>query len=130
MGGCGKYVDGVFTVLLAIWWLVAGFVLADSTRRADSAGVPAAAWRRTVVILSWVTAGLFAALFMVHASRMCASCCNKRRRGGDVEKALGGGGSAGGPRTPSAAVELGNEIRNRPYMQRGGAQQGLGGPNI
>jgi hypothetical protein len=127
MGGCGKYVDGVFTVLAALWWLVAGFILADSTRRADAAGVPAAAWRRTVVILSWVTAGLFAALFMVHAGRMCASCCNKRRRNADVEKALGAG-----PRAPSAAVELGNEIRNRPYMQRGGAGAALhlGGPNI
>jgi hypothetical protein len=55
---------------------------------------------------------LFGILFFVHLGRIGVSCCRKRRPGHgsdqDLEKA---GLAAGRPR--SAAVELGNEIKNR-----------------
>jgi hypothetical protein len=38
MCGCGKYMDAVFTVLAAAWWLAAGFILAAQVcAQADSA---------------------------------------------------------------------------------------------
>lgn len=72
------------------------------------------------MLLCWITSGLFGILFLVHLGRIGVSCCRKRRRGGqhgseqDLEKA---GLAAGRP--PSAAVELGREVANRPYMQKG-----------
>lgn len=129
MCGCGKYMDAVFTVLGALWWLAAGFITAHQARGADSATpmVGAKEWRTAVVLLSWVTSGLFALLFLVHIGRISTSCCRRRKRGvlgadGELEKA----GLASG-RPPSAAVELGKEIANRPYMQKGRFGSGKGG---
>jgi hypothetical protein len=111
--------------------------------------VAAKEWRTAVVLLCWITSGLFGLLFLVHIGRISLSCCRRRRKGtgaggdADLEKA----GLAAG-RAPSAAVELGKEIANRPYMQKsrfggggkkdraGAGDQGssagayLSGPNI
>jgi hypothetical protein len=75
--------------------------------------IPGKEWRTTIVLLCWITAGLFGVLFFVHLGRIGVSCCRKRRKGGhgsdaDLEKA---GLAAGRP--PSAAVELGKEVANR-----------------
>lgn len=121
MCGCGKYMDAVFCVLAAAWWLAAGFITAAQAKGANEARptIPGKEWRTTIVLLSWITSGLFGLLFMVHLGRIGVSCCRKRRRGGhasdqDLEKA---GLAAGRP--PSAAVELGKEVANRPYMNKG-----------
>jgi hypothetical protein len=75
--------------------------------------IPGKEWRTTIVLLCWITSGLFGVLFFVHLGRIGVSCCRKRRKGGhgsdaDLEKA---GLAAGRP--PSAAVELGKEVANR-----------------
>ena len=75
-----------------------------------------------MVLLAWITAGLFGLLFLVHAGRLSAACCKGRRKGeDDVEKA----GIRPRDRS-SAAVELGNEVRNRPYMAGRGGGSGRG----
>lgn len=121
MCGCGKYMDAVFTILAAGWWLAAGFITAAQAKAADQTSpvIPGKEWRTTIVLLCWITAGLFGVLFFVHLGRIGVSCCRKRRKGGhgsdaDLEKA---GLAAGRP--PSAAVELGKEVANRPYMNKG-----------
>lgn len=140
--GCGKVLDAIFTVLAAAWWLVAGFVTAAHAKAANDAKPPLnqKEWRNAVVLLCWITSGLFALLFIVHSGRILVSCCRKRRKGAasdaDVEKAE----LARRDRPPSAAVELGKEVANRPYMlgRFGGkaakdpavASNYLGGPNI
>lgn len=180
MCGCGKYMDAVFTVLAAAWWLAAGFILAAQVgssaaacwlikRRgqaerhqcyralavcadcaasldvsvcvccvphASCAGaycsrhavsccavqaksaneasptIPGQEWRTAIVLLSWITSGLFGLLFLVHLGRIGVSCCRKRRRGHSSEQDLEKAGLAAG-RPPSAAVELGKEVANR-----------------
>jgi uncharacterized membrane protein len=137
--GCGKYMDAVFTVIAAAWWLVAGFITAHHARAANNAKIRQAQWRNAVVLLCWITSGLFAILFLVHMGRIGVSCCRKRRKAAndaDLEKAE----LARRDRPPSAAVELGKEVANRPYMlgRFGGkaakdqstASTYLGGPNI
>lgn len=135
MCGCGKVLDAVFTVIAAAWWLVAGFITASHTRAANNAKLRQAQWRNAVVLLCWITSGLFALLFMVHMGRIGVSCCRRRRKAAaaDIEKAE----LNGRDRTPSAAVELGKEVANRPYMLGRGAKPSkdqpaayLGGPNI
>ncbi|KAF8057859.1 Slbp [Scenedesmus sp. PABB004] len=129
MCGCGKYMDAVFTVVAAGWWLVAGFITAAHARGAGAARVRGRGARTWVVLLCWVTAGLFAALFIVHLARIGVSCCRKRRgaRGeADLEKA------GLRDRPPSAAVELGKERARRSstmnveHAPAGGAADQLG----
>lgn len=74
--------------------------------------IPGQEWRTTIVLLSWITSGLFGVLFLVHLGRIGVSCCRKRRRGHGSEQDLEKAGLAGG-RPPSAAVELGKEVANR-----------------
>eukprot|EP00882_Tetradesmus_deserticola_P010002 GHRQ01010568.1.p1 GENE.GHRQ01010568.1~~GHRQ01010568.1.p1 ORF type:complete len:228 (+),score=80.51 GHRQ01010568.1:1627-2310(+) len=141
MCGCGKIMDAVFTVLACAWWLVAGFITAAHAKAANSArpAIPGSDWRNAVVLLCWVTSGLFGALFVVHMLRIGFSCCRKfSKKGaqGDVEKA----GLRPESRPSSAAVELGREVAARPYMlgRYGGSKQPaagsagsyLSGPNI
>jgi hypothetical protein len=141
MCGCGKVMDAVFTALAGGWWLVAGFITAAHTKAANSARptIPGSQWRNAVVLLCWVTSGLFGALFCVHMLRIGFSCCRKSfgKKGSpeDVEKA----NLRNTNRAPSAAVELGKEVASRPYMlgRFGGSKQGSGnagsylsGPNI
>lgn len=138
MCGCGKVMDAVFTVLAAAWWLIAGFITASHARAANNAKIRQSEWRNAVVLLCWITAGLFALLFFVHTGRILVSCCRKRRKGAsdaDLEKAE----LAGRDRPPSAAVELGKEVANRPYMigrfgrsakEQPAVSAHLGGPNI
>lgn len=72
--------------------------------------------------LTWISAGLFGALFLVHVSRVISKHCNcfRRRRGAssDVEKAILG--TSRPPRGTSAALELGKEVRGRHYLSGGG----------
>jgi hypothetical protein len=42
MCGCGKYMDAVFTVLAAGWWLAAGFITAAQVRRGSGVDSPRA----------------------------------------------------------------------------------------
>lgn len=140
--GCGKVMDAVFTAVAALWWLAAGFLTAHNARAANAARLKNADWRNAVVLLCWVTAGLFGLLFVTHMSRICASCARKRSKArsgseADLEKAQ----LQRRDRPPSAAVELGKEVASRPYFAgrfgRGGGGDGaspaaahLGGPNI
>lgn len=55
---------------------------------------------------------MFGILFFVHLGRIGVSCCRKRRPGHGSDQDLEKAGLAAG-RPPSAAVELGNEIKNR-----------------
>lgn len=138
MCGCGKVLDAVFTVIAAAWWLIAGFITAAHAKKANDAKLRQAEWRNAVVLLCWITSGLFAILFIVHMGRIGVSCCRKRRKAGadaDLEKAE----LARRDRPPSAAVELGKEVANRPYMMgrfgkaakdQSTASTYLGGPNI
>jgi hypothetical protein len=136
MCGCGKFMDAVFTVIAAAWWLVAGFVTAGQARPANNAHVAKKEWRNAVVLLSWITSGLFGLLFFIHMGRIGVSCCRKRRKNAepDMEKA----GLRHPERPPSAAVELGKEVASRPYMmgrfgnkqQQNGLDTNLSGPNI
>lgn len=123
MCGCGKYMDAVFTVLAACWWLAAGFITLTNAKAANesSPAIPGQEWRTAIVLLCWITSGLFALLFVIHMGRISLSCCRRWRKGhasdreqGDLEKA---GLAAGRP--PSAAVELGKEVAGRPYMNKG-----------
>ncbi|GBF97431.1 hypothetical protein Rsub_09597 [Raphidocelis subcapitata] len=123
--GCGAGMDTVMAVLAAGWWVVGAFLLSTNSTRANAAGLPKREWRETVAWLTWITAGLFGAMFAVHASRLlskcCRRCCGRRRRGGeaDPEKAV-----AARPR--AAALELGKEVKGRAYMAgRGGEAGGL-----
>eukprot|EP00878_Enallax_costatus_P020428 GHUV01021599.1.p1 GENE.GHUV01021599.1~~GHUV01021599.1.p1 ORF type:complete len:219 (+),score=59.95 GHUV01021599.1:439-1095(+) len=140
MCGCGKVLDAVFTVLATAWWLIAGFITAAHAKAANDAKpkINQAEWRNAVVLLCWITAGLFALLFVVHTGRILVSCCRKRRKASsdaDLEKAE----LARRDRPPSAAVELGKEVANRPYMigrfgksakEPTPVSTHLGGPNI
>jgi hypothetical protein len=130
MCGCGKYMDAVFTVLAAAWWLAAGFILAAQAKSANEAQptIPGQEWRTTIVLLSWITSGLFGVLFLVHLGRIGVSCCRKRRRGHGSEQDLEKAGLAAG-RPPSAAVELGKEVANRPYMNKGRFGSAKGRPD-
>lgn len=74
--------------------------------------IPGQEWRTAIVLLCWITSGLFGILFFVHLGRIGVSCCKKRRRGHASDQDLEKAGLAAG-RPPSAAVELGKEIANR-----------------
>jgi hypothetical protein len=74
--------------------------------------IPGQEWRTAIVLLSWITSGLFGVLFLVHLGRIGVSCCRKRRRGHGSDQDLEKAGLAAG-RPPSAAVELGKEVANR-----------------
>jgi len=129
MCGCGDVLDFVATLLLGLWWIAASLALSSVAARGNLAKLPQKEWRTAVVALCWSSAGLALLAFAVHSGRVCSRCCGKGRRkraGGDLEdggngKAVGGGRR--GARAPSAALELGGEVRNRPYMQH---QQGAG----
>lgn len=134
MCGCGPTMDAVFTGIATAWWLVASFILSVNARNATNAKVKNGQWRTAVVLLCWITMGLFGLLFIIHMIRITAKCCSRRRRGDDVDVEKAG---LRPERPTSAAVEMGNEVRNRPYMLGRGkgkgdntAQQFLSGPNI
>jgi hypothetical protein len=116
--------DSVMAVIAAGWWVVGALLLSTNSTRANAAGLPQREWRETVAWLTWITAGLFGAMFAVHASRLlakcCKRCCGKRRRGdaADPEKAVG-------QRPRSAALELGKEVKGRAYMAGRGGDGGL-----
>lgn len=118
MCGCGKYMDAVFTVLAAAWWLVAGFITAAHARAANASRpvIPQQDWRNAVVLLCWITSGLFGALFFVHLMRIGVSCCKKSRKGSSADADLEKANLRKADRPPSAAVELGKEVASRPYM--------------
>jgi hypothetical protein len=113
----------VFTGIATAWWIVAPLVLSSKVSSANSAGLAKSSWRNAVVILCWVTAGLFGTLFITHLIRAgvrCCKCCNGRRKDeADIEKAQLAAG-----RPTSAAVEMGNEIRGRSYMANSSYQAG------
>lgn len=91
-------------------------------------GLPARQWRDAVAIMTWVMTGLFAALFSVHLLRVCHKFCKRcgGRRRGESDKALSGSGGA----ARAAALELGKEVRARPYMTGGSSlQQQFGSTN-
>lgn len=135
--GCGAVMDTVFAVMASAWWLVGAFVVSSNAAAASSAGLPGKQWRDALVIMTWVMVGLFGALFAVHLFRVCAKfgkrCCGGRGRGG------GGGAGGKGPvdtaTSRAAALELGKEVRARPYMAGGAGsggsslQQQFGGPH-
>ncbi|KAI8466899.1 MAG: hypothetical protein J3K34DRAFT_432104 [Monoraphidium minutum] len=120
--GCGAVMDSVFAVLACGWWLVGAFVISAHATAATKAGVRQRQWREAVAWITWITAGLFGALFLVHMVRVASKycCCRRRRRGAaeDADKAM-----LGAARPRSAAVELGKEVRGRSYM--GGGQPPL-----
>eukprot|EP00775_Hariotina_reticulata_P003538 gene3538-3807_t len=130
--------DAVFTVIAAGWWLVAGFVTAGQARPANNSHVAKKEWRNAVVLLCWITSGLFGLLFFVHMGRIGVSCCRKRRKNAGSEPDLEKAGLRHPDRPPSAAVELGKEVASRPYMmgrfgnkqQQNGLATDLSGPNI
>eukprot|EP00879_Flechtneria_rotunda_P002133 GHRR01002315.1.p1 GENE.GHRR01002315.1~~GHRR01002315.1.p1 ORF type:complete len:224 (+),score=69.14 GHRR01002315.1:345-1016(+) len=139
MCGCGEVMDAVFTIIATGWWLVAGFITARHAKAANDQHVKGQDWRNAVVLLCWITAGLFGLLFATHMMRIGASCCRKRRKDADVDLER----PIRPDRPPSAAVELGKEISQRPYMMGrwGGKKQQqqqaapatsqyLSGPNI
>jgi hypothetical protein len=123
MCGGGFVLDAVFTGIATAWWIVASLVLSSKVSSANSAGLAKSSWRNAVVILCWVTAGLFGTLFITHLIRAgvrCCKCCNGRRKDeADIEKAQLAAG-----RPTSAAVEMGNEIRGRSYMANSSYQAG------
>jgi hypothetical protein len=125
MCGCGDVLDFIATLLLGLWWIAASLALSSVAARGNLVPLPQKEWRTAVVALCWSSAGLALLAFAMHSGRVCSRCCGKgrRKRGADLED--GRGGAKAGlrqGREPSAALELGSEVRNRPYMQ----QQGVG----
>lgn len=121
--GCGAVMDTVFAVMAAGWWVVGAFVISTNATKATGAGRPAREWREAVAWLTWICAGLFAALFLVHLSRVISkhcNCCRRRRGGDDVEKSI-----LGTSRPRSAALELGKEVRGRHYLSGNAGQAPL-----
>jgi hypothetical protein len=143
MCGCGDVLDFVVTLILGAWWVAASLALSSVAARGNIAGLPQKEWRMAVIGLCWASAGLAILAFVMHSGRVCSRCCGKNRKnrkGGDLEGgpegAKAGLFSAGrAAQPPSAAVELGREVRGRPYLQQqgGGAsalQTGLNQPAI
>ena len=92
----------------------------QNATKASGAGRPKREWREAVAWLTWICAGLFAALFLVHLARVLSkhcNCCRRRRGADDVEKSI-----LGTSRPRSAALELGKEVRGRHYLS-GNADQ-------
>lgn len=132
MCGCGDILDFIVGLLLSAWWIASSLALSSLAFRGNQKKIPQQEWRMAVIGLCWASAGLALVAFAMHSGRVCARCCcgkrNKGKRGADdVEggaKAglFGGASGAQRQRSSSAAVELGREVRGRPYLQ----QQGLG----
>jgi hypothetical protein len=113
--------DSVFAVMAAGWWVVGAFVISSNSSSASKAGRPAREWREAVAWLTWISAGLFGALFAVHISRVISKyCCKRRGATSESEKSILG---ANKPR--SAALELGKEVRGRAYLAGNGGKAPL-----
>jgi hypothetical protein len=135
MCGCGDVLDFVVTLLLGLWWIAASLALSSVAARGNLQGLPQKEWRMAVIGLCWASAGLALVAFAMHSGRVCSRCCGKGRKGrkgGAGDDVEGGGGAKAGlfaarqPRAPSAAVELGREVRGRPYLQQQQASPGAG----
>jgi hypothetical protein len=126
---CGDVLDFIATLLLGLWWIAASLALSSVAARGNLVPLPQKEWRTAVIALSWSSAGLALIAFAMHSGRVCSRCCGKgrRKRRGDLEDGGKAGLFAGGPggtmREPSAAVELGREVRGRPYLQQQQQQQ-------
>lgn len=116
MCGCGAIMDSVFAMMAAAWWVVGALVISSNATRANNAGLQKPEWRSALAWLTWVNAMLFGAMFAVHVIRVVGKYCNccRRRRGPeeDAEKAM-----LSNHGRSVAALELGNEVKSRHYMQ-------------
>jgi hypothetical protein len=132
MCGCGDILDFIVGLVLSAWWVASSLALSSLAFRGNQKNVPQQEWRMAVIGLCWASAGLALVAFAMHSGRVCARCCCGKRKGkragDDVEggaaaakAGLFGSGAQRG-RSSSAAVELGREVRGRPYLQ----QQGVG----
>ncbi|KAG1676148.1 hypothetical protein FOA52_004988 [Chlamydomonas sp. UWO 241] len=77
--GLGPVLEAICSGFGAVWWLAASLVFSAYVGDANSADpefYPAVArWRNAVAVLSWVTFGLFTAVFTVYIGKMLAKIC-------------------------------------------------------
>jgi hypothetical protein len=130
MCGCGDILDFIIGLLLSVWWVAASLALSSVAARGNLKAVPQKEWRMAVIGLCWASAGLALLAFAMHSGRVCSRCCGKNRRKNRQQEDLEGGGASGAKaglfgggaqrqQRSSAAVELGREVRGRPYLQQG-----------
>jgi len=106
----GLWLETSFAAAMVGWWAVAAVVFAVKGGAAAAAGLPAAGWRVTVIILAWVEVALFATLAVAYtrlarwARQQLAALAAGGPPGGGVELgAVGYGGVPfGAPAWPAA----------------------------
>lgn len=73
--GLGGVLDTIFAALATAWWAVAGAVLNHYMHEPYVSALPQYQWRLIIVILAFVSCGLFGISILISLIRVFASCC-------------------------------------------------------
>lgn len=76
--GIGPWFEVIFALALTGWWVVAGLVFSKYGAQANKS-LPLNNWRNGIIVVSWLTAGIFLFHGLVSSVEVCrciANCCS------------------------------------------------------
>jgi mannose-P-dolichol utilization defect protein 1 len=88
--GLGGVLDFIFAALGVAWWAVAGSLLNHYMHQPYVSALPQYNWRLIIIVLAFVSCGLFGISILISVMRVCSRCCGGSsggRKHRDVEAA-------------------------------------------